>query len=50
VQNPIQALMSVKGPVNTFDLSGKELCRPSTNFHGMFIYPPPPNRNMKVDI
>jgi hypothetical protein len=42
--------LSVKDPSNNFDLSGKELCRPSTNVHGIFINPPPPNRNIKVDI
>jgi hypothetical protein len=28
--------------------SGKELCRPSKFFHGLFIVSPPPNRNIKV--
>ena len=47
VHNNTQALKSVKGPSNNFDLSGKELCRTSTNFHGMFINPSPPTTKSK---
>jgi len=52
VQNPTQALKSVKGPGNTFDLnapSGKELCPPLAIVHGIFIGSPQ-NPNNKVDI
>ena len=48
VHNNTQALKSVKGPSNNFDLSGKELCRTSTNFHGMFINPSPPHHQIEI--
>jgi hypothetical protein len=51
VQNPTQALQSVKGPGNTFDLKPKwqELCRPWYIFHEIFIETPPPPQN-KIQI
>jgi hypothetical protein len=51
VQNPTQALKSVKSPGNTFELSPKwERTLPSFGNFSWDIHSPSPNPNIKVDI
>jgi len=52
VENPIQALQSVKGPGNTFDLNPKwERTLPSFGNFSWDIYRVPPKKsNIKVDM
>jgi hypothetical protein len=52
VQNPSQALKSLKEPGTTFNLtsSGKELWRHLTLLHGIFRGSPQTKTNIKVDI
>jgi hypothetical protein len=54
VQKPTQALQSVKGPSNTFDLNPKwSRTLPSLIYFSWDIYRDPPplkNSNIKIDI
>jgi len=51
VQNPTNALKSVKGPGNSFDLNPKwERTLPSFDNFSWDMHSPSQNRNIKVDI